>query len=190
MKQTALIIRLGIVMAVSAVPQNTRQNLEATMSNAEVAGLSDPKELEAFFDPFFTKHIAESEFPSAAVVLVKDDHILFQKGYGYTDFKKTMPVTADKTVFYAASVSKLFVATAVMQLAEQDKLNLNDEVNKYLKDFQLDRNFPLPVTIANLVTHTSGLDDHMLGGEIPITSPPMSLGEYFAKYTPPRVLPP
>lgn len=185
-----MVLILGIIMTVSSLPQSAGQNPQVTASVAEAVGPSDPKEIEAFFDPLFNKHIAESDFPSAAVVLVKDDQILFQKGYGYTDFKRTKPVSADRTVFYAASISKLFVATAVMQLAEQGKLNLNDDVNKYLKEFQLDNHFPQPVTIANVLTHTSGLDDHMLRGEIPITSPPMPLGEYFARYTPPRVLPP
>jgi len=190
MKRIVLIFCLGIIMAVSAMSQSTPQNLEATKSNAEAAGLSDPKEVEAFFDPFFTKHVDKSEFPGAAVVLVKEGQMIFQKGYGYTDFKKTKLVSADKTVFYAASVSKLFVATAIMQLAEQGKLQLEDDANKYLKGFQLSNEFSQPVTIANLLTHTSGLDDHMLGGEIPITSPPMPLNAYFAKYTLPRVLPP
>jgi len=190
MLRIVLISCLGLIITVSALPQSVRQNLRATASDAGVVSPSDPKEIEAFFDPFFTKHIAESEFPSASVVLVKDDHVLFQKGYGYTDFKRTKPVTAERTVFYAASVSKLFVATAIMQLAEQGKLNLDDDVNKYLKGFRLASNFPQPVTIANLLTHTSGLDDHMLGGEIPISLPPVPLGEYFTRYTPPRVLPP
>ncbi|MGH7492359.1 MAG: serine hydrolase domain-containing protein [bacterium] len=187
-----MIICLLIVMSVSAsaVPQNTRQSVESTTSVGDVAGRFNTKEIEAFFDVFFTKHVAESEFPSAAVVLVEGDHIHFLKGYGYTDLRKTESVSADKTVFYAASVSKLFVATAVMQLAEQGKLNLNDDVNKYLNGFQLDNSFPRPVTLADLLTHTGGLDDHMLGSEIPITDPPMPLGEYFDRYTPPRVLPP
>jgi CubicO group peptidase (beta-lactamase class C family) len=190
MKRTVMIICLGVFTSVLAVPPSTRRDLEAQRANAGAVELSGSKEVEAFFDPFFTKHVAESRYPGAAVVLVKDGHILFEKGYGYTDSEKTKPVSADHTVFYAASVSKLFVATAIMQLAEQGKLNLNDDVNKYLRGFQLGNEFLKPVTVANLLTHTGGLDDHMLGAEIPITSPPMPLGEYFARYTPPRVLPP
>ena len=190
MKRTMLTTFLSLIVVVSAISQDTRQNPKAITQNTQTAGLSNPKEVEAFFDSFFTQHVAKSEFPSATVVLVKDDHVLFEKGYGYTDFEKTKFVSANKTVFYAASVSKLFVATAIMQLAEQGKLNVNDDVNKYLTGFQLEDKFGKPVTIGNLLTHTGGLDEHLLGTEIPITAPPMPMGEYFAKYTPPRILPP
>ncbi len=68
--------------------------------------------------------------------------------------KKT-PVVPDQTLFYAASVSKLVTATGVMQLVEQGKLKPDADVNTYLKRFQLENNYLAPVTVANLLTHTS-----------------------------------
>lgn len=152
--------------------------------------VADTAALRAFFGEFFDKHVSTSDYPSAAAIVVKDGRVVFEKGYGYTNFEKTKLVTADKTVFFAASVSKLFVATAVMQLAEQGKVKLDANVDDYLRGFQLGNKYGKPVTLADLLTHTSGLDDHMLGAEIPITNPPVALGEYFSRNPPPRVRPP
>jgi CubicO group peptidase (beta-lactamase class C family)/uncharacterized Tic20 family protein len=190
MTRTVLICWLAVVLAAPALAQGRQQSVERLTSHSLPREPFGRKELEAFFDPFFNKHVAQSAFPGAEVVLVKDGQVLFEKGYGYTDFQKRKPVSADRTVFYAASVSKLFVATAIMQLAERGKLNLNDDVNKYLSGFQLETKFGRPVTIANLLTHTGGLDEHLLRTESPISEPRMSMRAYFSKYTPPRILPP
>jgi CubicO group peptidase (beta-lactamase class C family) len=100
------------------------------------AGPTDPKELEVFLDNFFAQQMAKEHVPGAVFVLVKDGKIFFTKGYGYADLEKKTPVIPDQTLFRVGSISKLFTATAVMQLAEQGKLNLDDDVNKYLKRFQ------------------------------------------------------
>jgi CubicO group peptidase (beta-lactamase class C family) len=187
--RTALVICALALMAASAGATAPPRNGAAAASAAGAPSLS-AAQLEAFFDPYFARHVATSEFPGAAVVVVKDGRILFEKGYGYTDFKKTRPVSPDRTVFYAASVSKLFVATAIMQLAQQKRLGVSDDVNKYLKGFQLENRFGKQVAIANLLTHTGGLDEHLLRTEMPIDARPMPMGEYFARYTPRRILPP
>jgi CubicO group peptidase (beta-lactamase class C family) len=147
-------------------------------------------DLEAFFDPQFKALLAHAELPGAAIIVVRDDQVLFQKGYGFADYGRTKPVDPNKTVFYAASLSKLFVATAVMQLVEAGQLAVGDDVNKHLRGFRLANSFAAPVTIANLLTHTGGLDEHMLGTEVPALAPKVSLQEYFAHRTPPRILPP
>jgi len=67
-------------------------------------------DLEAFFDPLFKALLAHAELPGAAIIVVRDDQVLFQKGYGFADYGRTKPVDPNKTVFYAASLSKLFVA--------------------------------------------------------------------------------
>lgn len=153
-------------------------------------GPTDPKELEAFLDAFFSEQMEKLHVPGAVFVLVKDGEIFFAKGYGYSDVEKKKPVIPDKTIFHLGSVSKLFTATAVMQLCERGQLNLNDDVNKYLKHFQLEEKYPEPVTVANLLTHTSGLEQRGVGTGVWNESELVPLGEYLASDVLRRVVPP
>ncbi|MFQ5892280.1 MAG: serine hydrolase domain-containing protein [Candidatus Methanofastidiosia archaeon] len=105
----------------------------------------------------------ELHIPGAVFILVKDGEIFFAKGYGFANLEKKTPVIPDKTLFRVGSVSKLFTTTAIMQLYEKEMLNLDDDVNKYLRNFQLEDNYPQSVTIANLLTHTGGFDERLTG---------------------------
>src|SRR6266498_1911406 len=96
-------------------------------------------------DQFLADYLKRTS-ASLGFVLVKDGKIFFQKGYGYADAEKKTPVIPDQTLFYASSVSKLVTATTVMQLVEQGKLEPDADVNTYLKRFQLENNYPAPVT--------------------------------------------
>ncbi len=89
---------------------------------------------------------------------MKDGQVLFQKGYGYADFEAKKPVLPDQTLFRPGSISKLFTATAVMQLVEQGKLDLDRDVNDYL-DFAIPKTYPEPVTLRQLLTHTAGFEE-------------------------------
>jgi CubicO group peptidase (beta-lactamase class C family) len=153
-------------------------------------GPTDPQELEAFLDDFFTKEMAKEHVPGAAVALVKDGKILFSKGYGYADLEKKIPVVPDKTLFRVGSISKLFTTTAVLQLVEQGKLKLDDDVNKYLKRFQVKNSYPKPITVAHLLTHTDGFDSGWgIGAFARRASEMTPLGDFLAKRLPPRILP-
>jgi len=153
---------------------------------ATVAGPTDTKELEEWMDQFLADYLKNSSAPSLGFVLVKDGKIFFQKGYGYADAEKTTIVVPDQTLFYAASVSKLVTATAVMQLAERGKLNLDADVNAYFERFHLERNFSAPVTVANLLTHTSGIDDSFILGSVDRPADLVPLAEFFSKNIPRR----
>ncbi len=150
----------------------------------------DPQELEAFVDPIFAEQMEELQIPGAVFVLVKDGEIVFAKGYGYADLESRTPVVPDKTLFRVGSVSKPFVATAIMQLVERGKINLHDNVNDYLTRFQLEDTYPQPVTLAHLLTHTAGLDDRFIALATRQLNPRETLGEYLAERMPPRIMPP
>jgi CubicO group peptidase (beta-lactamase class C family) len=150
----------------------------------------DPKELETFLDQFLIRQMEELHIPGLAFALVKDGKIFFSKGYGYANIEKKIPVDPEKTLFRVASVSKLFTATAIMQLYEQGKLKLDDDVNKYLTLFKLEDNYPKPVTIAHLLTHTGGFDDRGIGMAARKQSEVIPLSQYLAKNMPRRVRPP
>ncbi|MGB7443222.1 MAG: serine hydrolase domain-containing protein [Coleofasciculaceae cyanobacterium] len=153
-------------------------------------GLTNRHELETFIDTFFNEKMQTEHIPGAVFALVKDGKVFFSKGYGYADREKQIPISPDKTVFRVGSVSKLFTATAVMQLVEQGKLNLNDDVNNYLAQFHLKENYPKPVTVANLLTHTGGIEENFIGIAARSLAEITPLGEYLAKHLPPRALPP
>ncbi|HAJ62859.1 MAG TPA: serine hydrolase [Cyanobacteria bacterium UBA8543] len=154
-------------------------------------GLTNPQELEIFLDKFFAQQMTKGHVPGAVFALVKDGKIFFSKGYGYADLEKKIPVVPDKTLFRVGSISKLFTATAVMQLAEQNKLKLDDDVNKYLKRFQIEKSYNKPVTLANLLTHTDGFDSGWGIKAFARSASEMTpLGDFIAKRLPPRILPP
>ncbi|MBC7911361.1 MAG: serine hydrolase [Pyrinomonadaceae bacterium] len=153
------------------------------------AGLTDPKELEAFLDKFFAEQMDKLHIPGAVITVVKDGKLFFTKGYGYSDLEKQRPVFPDSTLFRAYSVSKTFTATAVMQLVERGKLKLDEDVNKYLKRFKLKDNFPEPVTLAHLLTHTAGFVDTDAGVDSMLTFGKyhsVAFGDNLAAHMPPR----
>ena len=154
-------------------------------------GPTNPQELELFIDKFFATEMSKEHVPGAVFTLVKDGKIFFSKGYGYADLENKIPVDPDKTLFRVGSISKLFTATAVMQLAEQGKLNLNDDVNKYLKHFQIPNTYPKPIAFTHLLTHTDGFDAGWgIGAFARSASQMKPLGDFIAKRLPPRILPP
>jgi CubicO group peptidase (beta-lactamase class C family) len=115
-------------------------------------------DFETFLDALIPSQLRNRNIAGAVVSVVKDAQVLFQKGYGYADVEEKKPVLPDQTLFRPGSVSKLFTATAVMQLVEQGKLDLDRDVNDYL-DFALPKTYPEPVTLRQLLTHTGGFEE-------------------------------
>ena len=169
-----------------ATPSSDAESLE----EGSRQGPTDPAEVEAFLDGFFADRMDALDVPGAAFVLVKDGEILLAKGYGYTDLEKEIPVDPQTTVFRIGSTSKLFTATAVMQLVEEGKIDLHADVNRYLERFQIPETYPEPVTMAHLLTHTAGFDEKLLGTFAESPTDVRPLGEYLAEEMPPRVMPP
>lgn len=171
---------------------NVALALPANTTDASAIGPTDPKELEAFMDGAVNAELRAHHIPGATVAVVKDGRIIFEKGYGYADILRRKPVVANQTLFRIGSVSKLFVWTAVMQLAERGKLDLDADVNIYLKGFQIPATYPQPITLKNLMTHTPGFEDLASGGRLFVrnASDVMPLGEYLKDKMPARVRPP
>jgi CubicO group peptidase (beta-lactamase class C family) len=98
------------------------------------------------------------QVPGITVGVVKDQQLIWSKGYGTVDVKKTLPATP-ATVFSICSISKLFTSIAIMQLYEKGKLRLDDSVSMHLPNYNLKQQFKLsgPVTIRGMLTHSSGL---------------------------------
>jgi CubicO group peptidase (beta-lactamase class C family) len=126
-------------------------------------GLTDPAELETFIDGMMAAHFPSRHISSATIAVVKDGTLFFAKGYGFADREKRIPMDPASTLIRPGSVSKLFTWTAVMQLAEQGKLDLDADVNSYLKTFKIPATYPQPITMKHLLTHTPGFEEQGLG---------------------------
>src|SRR4030095_12333522 len=96
----------------------------------------------------------------ATISVVKDGKLLVAKGYGFADVEKKKAVSEKETLFRPGSISKLFTWTAVMQLFEQGKLDLDRDVNEYL-DFKLPDAFGKPIPLKHIMTHTPGFEEQI-----------------------------
>ncbi|MDO3640461.1 serine hydrolase [Mucilaginibacter sp. L3T2-6] len=110
--------------------------------------------LQANIDSIF-KGYTQPGSPGVAVLIVKDGNVIFKKGYGLANLEYDIPITP-VSVFDIASVSKQFTGFAISTLIQQGKLSPDDDIHKYLPDVP---QFEKPVTVGNLIHHTSGLRD-------------------------------
>jgi CubicO group peptidase (beta-lactamase class C family) len=195
MIKKSLTLMLTLVMLISIVGSaRANENRVAPASNTtagfpQAPGPSDPAELEDFLDELFATQMKEYHTAGAAVSVVKDGKLFFAKGYGFADLEKGIPVDPEQTVFRIGSTTKLFTWTAVMQLVEQGKLDLDADVNTYL-DFRIPDTFPQPITLRHLMNHTAGFEDlyvDFVTLEVEDQAPP---GEWLASHLPGRVHPP
>ncbi|MDA1915604.1 beta-lactamase family protein [Bacillus cereus group sp. BcHK140] len=118
----------------------------------------NPKDVEVFTNKVIPEKMKKDNAAGVALVVVKDNQILFQKGFGFSDKEKSIPIDPKKTVFRLASISKVFTASAVMQLVEQGKIDLNKDIVNYLGGLKYQNNMGEPVTMEHLLTHTTGFD--------------------------------
>ena len=129
-------------------------------------GTSPPEltgaDLAAFMDGMMPYAMSRGDVAGGVISVVKDGKILFAKGYGYADLKTRASMSPDSSLIRPGSISKLFTWTAVMQLVEQGKLDLDADVNEYL-DFVIPRAFGKPITLRNLMTHTAGFEEASRG---------------------------
>ena len=142
----------------------SQSNQAQTRPNAEPNNIG---ELGSFLDRLFAEQMAREHVPGAVIAIVKDGRIIFTKGYGYANVERRAPVVPERTIFRIGSITKVFTATAVMQLADRGSISMSDDVNRYLRDIRVPNTFPPPVTFANLLTHTAGFDEINSGRHAP-----------------------
>ncbi len=147
--------------------------------------------IKKFVDDYFQTNMIKWKVPGAAVSVVEGNEELYKAGYGVSDIETKKPVNPDRTTFPAASISKLFTATAIMQLYQEGKLDLNENIQTYLNDIVIKNPYNEPVTCQNLLTHSSGLDEQseLDGGTLNKNSI-KSQKQYFTKHVPRVILKP
>lgn len=109
---------------------------------------------------FVHNKLNKTNVPGASIAIIKNNEIEKFISYGYANINEGKKVSQD-TVFQIASLSKVVTATAIMQLNEKKKINLDDEINKHLPFLVVNPNFPNePITVRMLLDHTSGIEDN------------------------------
>jgi CubicO group peptidase (beta-lactamase class C family) len=146
-------------------------------------------DLDAFISGIMQTQLERGDIAGAVVTVVKDNQVVFAKGYGYADVKARTPVTVDNTLFRIGSISKLFTWTAVMQQVEQGKIDLDADINRYL-DFRIPDAFGKPITMRNLMTHTPGFEERFQGLFVADAAHLDNLRHHLASHVPARIFAP
>lgn len=156
------------------------------------AKLDDAAGLTSFVDGIMEKDMNRLQIPGAVISIVKDGKIILAKGYGSSNLEEAAPVDPTTSMFRIASTTKLFTWTAVMQLVEQGKIDLDTDINTYLKSVKIPATYPEPITMRHLMTHTAGFEEGGVGYQI-TTDPaklPGSISETLNEHMLARVRPP
>jgi CubicO group peptidase (beta-lactamase class C family) len=185
----SLVILLSIAGSATAQEDGLASGTNGPAAPSPALGPTDPAELETFLDELLAKQMAENHIPGAAVSVVKDGQLFFAKGYGYADLEKGIPVDPEQTIFRVGSVGKVFTWTAVMQLVEQGKLDLEADINTYL-DFRIPDTYPQPITLEHLLTHTAGFEESWFETFALDPDDRLPVGEWLGTHIPARVRPP
>jgi len=180
--QTAMALK----PAIDGVPEAEKPSVSTRLTPSHALERAD---LEAFFDGIIPLQLERSDIAGATILVMKGGKDLLRKGYGFSDVSKKRPVDPETTMFRLASISKLFTWISVMQLAEQGKLDIDADVNKYL-DFQIAPAFGKPITLRNLMTHTGGFEEEIR--DILLTNPKWvtPLRDFLIENQPRRIFPP
>jgi len=145
--------------------------LSITVGQSRTDGQDKPTrsiDLSNLADDYFGPLTISNRVNAAAVIVTDKERPVFSKVYG--------PVDLDRSIWRVASVSKALTAIAVMRLVEERKVDLDTDVNRYLKTFQIPPTFRPPITLRQLLEHRSGLDDRFVGdGFTNGDQPPMRL---------------
>jgi len=144
------------VTAPVPVPAPVRKTQEVPSGAATHA--LDAVDLEAWLDGRIPYALSTGEIAGLTLVVVKDGKVLLQKGYGDADVGARVKMDPQQSLVRPGSTSKLFTWTAVMQLVQQGKIDLDRNVNDYL-DFRIEEKFGKPITMRDLMNHRAGFEE-------------------------------
>ncbi|HJF31171.1 MAG TPA: serine hydrolase [Sporosarcina psychrophila] len=134
-------------------------------------------DVERFVDDYVNEYIGETT-AGASIVILKDNKVVLSKGYGYGDIENQIKINPNTAVFEWGSVSKLFVWVSVMQLVEQGKIDLDEDINSYLpQGFLTKLTYDDPITMLDLMNHTAGFEENIFDTGYATESPVKSLEE-------------
>lgn len=163
----------------------------ATLSMQAAQATLDHNALSEFVDGFMLARMEAEGVAGVTLAIVHDGDVILARGYGKSDVDRGLPVEPDATLFRPGSISKTFVWTAVMQLVEQGRLDLDTDIRTWLPELPLNLRHPEPITLSHLMAHTPGFEESVMGHLF--TNAPekvMPLAEYLTRFQPAQVRPP
>lgn len=186
-----LAIGLTIAGLLLAVPGQIMASGRDVLPPAQ-GGPTDPATLAAWLDPLIEQQMEEAHIPGAVFLLVEDGQVTYARGYGLADLERQTPVDVEESLWRVMSLSKPVTAVALMQLAEQGRLDLHGDVNTYLRSYQLPAVFGQPVTADQLLTHSAGLDWDLddIGTQVATPEELPGNAQFLNDHQPARILPP
>ena len=170
-------------------------NLLTVLTHAQplVSSSSNTANAEAFCNRVIPVLLEKYKIPGTCVAFVQNGELVYKAGYGTYDSSRNNQVSPDSTLFRVGSITKLFTWTAVMQLVDQGKLDLDQDINLYLKSVKIPNTFDKPITLRHLMTHTAGFEDRLSGlfedPDQPVYSK-MPLEDYLKAMQPNRIFEP
>ena len=129
-----------------------------TLAISSLGHAASAQDLSSRIDAYLGAQVAANDIPGVTAAVVRDGTVLYEGAFGVRRLGGEAELTSDH-VFHFASVSKPFVATAIVQLAEQGKLGLEDRVTEHLPYFRLADDRYRSITIRQMLNHTSGMVD-------------------------------
>lgn len=144
------VINLLLSVILLGCTQNSfKQNLEVPPSSANIIDQ---------VDAIVVNKMNDYNIPGLSIGIVKNDSIIYTKGYGVKNIENNEFIT-ENSIFHTASISKLFTAIAIVQLEQEKLLNLNDKLVELIPEIEFSDDLVKEITIKNLLNHTSGLPD-------------------------------
>lgn len=129
--------------------------LVAALSSAQVRCAPDDEALSARVDAVIRQHMKDQKIPGASIAVVRSGKVIKAKGYGFANVEVGAPAKVE-TIFPAGSITKQFTASAIMLLAEEGRIGLDDSIAKYFPEAPMAWK---AITVRHLLTHTSGIPD-------------------------------
>ena len=163
--------------------------ITAASTSPETRHEMTPSDVEAFLDGLVPLQLLREDIAGAVIVVVKNGNIFFNKGYGYADMKGKVALSPTATLVRPGSISKTFAWTAVMQLVERGKINLDRDINDYL-DFEVPHTFGRAVTLRHLMTHTAGFEEVLKDLVVDQSSQLVPLRAFVAAHQPNQIFAP
>ncbi|TNE58109.1 MAG: class A beta-lactamase-related serine hydrolase [Bacteroidetes bacterium] len=158
---SALLVLLIIILFPQACVDATSRSHTPKLPSPPAVRNPHLRALVEAYDRYFSAAMQESETPGAAVVIVKDSVIIFQRGYGLKASNKVLDSIGTNTVFRLGSLSKGFAGVLTGMLVDEGKLGWNDRVLRYVPNFSLSSpSQTSQVQLAHVLSHTTGLPYH------------------------------
>src|SRR5688572_19388316 len=150
---------LSAITAIGAVTVAISARVPAPEGRSQFIASVDSVRLVAFVDSFMTARMASDRIPGAGFVFVQNGRVLMIRGYGLADVAQRRRVVPDSTIWRVGSISKVFTATAAMQLVDRGVVDLDAPIDTYVRRVAIPRTYPAPVTLRQLLDHTAGFDE-------------------------------